>query len=168
MDLEKAYDRVDRDALWQVLRLYGVGCKLLKAVKRFYVDCKSCVRIGNEISEWFSVNVGVRQGCHVTMVVQLVYGCGSEGSAGKNTWKRSTVGEEKWEESLLLFADDTVLVADSKKKFVRLVEEFGRVWRRRKLKVNLAKSKVMQSARDGFVKEMNIMMDGLIIIGGNI
>ena len=24
MDLEKAYDRVDRDALWQVLRLYGV------------------------------------------------------------------------------------------------------------------------------------------------
>ena len=25
MDLEKAYDRVDRDALWQLLRLYGVG-----------------------------------------------------------------------------------------------------------------------------------------------
>ena len=32
MDLEKAYDRVDRDALWQVLRLYRVDCKLLKAV----------------------------------------------------------------------------------------------------------------------------------------
>ena len=24
MDLEKAYDRVDRDAMWNVLRLYGV------------------------------------------------------------------------------------------------------------------------------------------------
>ena len=32
MDLEKAYDKLDRDALWQVLRLYGVGSKLLKAV----------------------------------------------------------------------------------------------------------------------------------------
>ena len=28
MDLEKAYDRVDRDALWDVLRMYGVGRKL--------------------------------------------------------------------------------------------------------------------------------------------
>ena len=60
-------------------------------------------------------------------------------------------------------ADDTVLVADSKKKLERLVEEFGRVCRRRKLKVNLAKSKVMQSARDGIVGEMNIMMDGLVL-----
>ena len=25
MDLEKAYDRIDREALWQVLRVYGVG-----------------------------------------------------------------------------------------------------------------------------------------------
>ena len=38
MDLEKAYDRVDRDALWQELRLYGVGGKLLKTVQSFYVD----------------------------------------------------------------------------------------------------------------------------------
>ena len=35
MDLGKAYDRVERDALWQVLRLYGVGGKLLKAVQAF-------------------------------------------------------------------------------------------------------------------------------------
>ncbi len=25
MDLEKAYDRVDREALWRVLKIYGVG-----------------------------------------------------------------------------------------------------------------------------------------------
>ena len=34
-------------------------------------------------------------------------------------------GEEKWEVSQLLFADDTVLVKDSEKKLERLVEEFG-------------------------------------------
>ena len=51
-------------------------------------------------------------------------------------------GEDKWEVSQLPFADDTVLVADSK-KLERLVEEFSRVCRRRKLKVNVMKSKVM-------------------------
>ena len=59
MDLEKAYDRVDRDALWQVLRLYGVGGKLLKTVQSFYVNSRACVRIEHEVSEWFSVSVGV-------------------------------------------------------------------------------------------------------------
>ena len=68
--------------------------------------------------------------------------------------------EEKWEVSQLLFADDTVLVADSKKKWERLVEEFGRVCRRRKLNLNVAKSKVMRIKRDSMVGETNIMMDG--------
>ena len=62
----------------------------------------------------------------------------------------------------MLFADDTVLVVDCKKKFWQLVEKLGRVCWRRKLKVNVAKSEVMQSARDGIVGEMNIMMDGLV------
>ncbi len=32
MDLEKAYDRVDWLAVWEVLRIYGVGGKLLSAI----------------------------------------------------------------------------------------------------------------------------------------
>ncbi len=33
MDLEKAYDRNDREGLWTVLRLYGISGRLLKGVK---------------------------------------------------------------------------------------------------------------------------------------
>ena len=33
LDLEKEYDRVDRDAMWNVLGLYAVDGKLLEAVK---------------------------------------------------------------------------------------------------------------------------------------
>ena len=67
MDLEKAYDRVDRDSLWQILRLYGVGGELLKALQNFYVDSRACGKIRNKVSEWFSVNVGVRQGCVMSL-----------------------------------------------------------------------------------------------------
>ena len=38
LDLEKAYDRVNRDVLWQVLRMYEVGGKLLSGIKSMYVD----------------------------------------------------------------------------------------------------------------------------------
>ena len=44
----------------------------------------------------------------------------------------------------LLFADDTALVAGSEDKLCRLVSEFGRVCERRKLRVNVGKSKVMR------------------------
>ncbi len=36
MDLEKAYDRVDRKALWDVLKIYGVGGQLMEGIKVFY------------------------------------------------------------------------------------------------------------------------------------
>ena len=63
LDLEKAYDRVDRDAMWNVLRLNGIGGRLLRGVKSLYVGSKACVRVRNEVSEWFPVRVGLIQGC---------------------------------------------------------------------------------------------------------
>ncbi len=36
MDLKKAYNRVDREALWSVLKVYGVGGQLLKGTQAFY------------------------------------------------------------------------------------------------------------------------------------
>ena len=58
MDLEKAYDT---HGMWQILRVNGVVGKLLKAVQSFYVDSRACGRVGNDMSEWFPVNVGLRQ-----------------------------------------------------------------------------------------------------------
>ncbi len=44
-DLEKAYHRVDWLALWDVLKIYGVGGKLLSAIKSFYEKASACVKI---------------------------------------------------------------------------------------------------------------------------
>ena len=56
MDLEKAYDRVNREALWQVLRMYDVGGKL----KSTYIDSLACVRANGGERECFRIN-NVRQ-----------------------------------------------------------------------------------------------------------
>ena len=55
MDLEKAYDTIDRHGMWQMLRVYGVGRKLLKAVQSFYVDSRACVRVRNNVLNGFQL-----------------------------------------------------------------------------------------------------------------
>ena len=61
--MEKAYDTIDRHGMWKMLRVYGVRGKSLKAVQSFYISSRACVRVGNDVSEWFPVNIELRQGC---------------------------------------------------------------------------------------------------------
>ena len=56
MDLEKAYNRDNREALWQVLRKYDVGGKLLSGIESMYVNILACVREKGGESEWFRVD----------------------------------------------------------------------------------------------------------------
>ena len=51
MDLEKAYDTIDRHGMWRMLRVQGVGGKLFKSVQSFHADSRACVGVGNEMSE---------------------------------------------------------------------------------------------------------------------
>ena len=43
MDLEKQYDTIDQHGMWQIIKLYGVGGKMLKAVPNFSKDSSMCV-----------------------------------------------------------------------------------------------------------------------------
>ena len=60
----------------------------------------------------------------------------------------------RFEINQLLFADDTALVADSEK-----LCEFGRVCERRKLRVNVGKSKVMRCSRYGDGNRMHVILN---------
>lgn len=60
-NLEKANERMDREAQWKVVKVLGVGGKLLRVVKAFYENRKARVN-GNEIGSSVT-GVGVRQGC---------------------------------------------------------------------------------------------------------
>ena len=66
----------------------------------------------------------------------------------------------RFEVNQLLFAGDTELVADPEKKLYILVSEFGRVCERRKLRVNVGKSKVIRSSRNGNGDRMHVILNG--------
>ena len=78
---------------------------------------------------------------------------------GKGLELLSANGDE-FEINQLLFADDTALVADSEEKLCRLLNEFGRECERRKLRVNVSKSKVMRCPRYGNGGRMHVILNG--------
>ena len=52
------------------------------------------------------------------------------------------------------------MVADSERKLCQLVTEFGRVCERKKLRVNVGKSKVMKCTRNEDGARLNVMLNG--------
>ena len=91
--------------------------------------------MGNDLSEWFPVNVGFRQGCVMSPFFYIyIY---FDGMVREVNVRVLVKGLEllranggRFEINKLLFADDTALVADSE-KLCRLVSKFGRVYERR-------------------------------------
>ena len=165
MDLEKAYDRIDRNAMWSVLEMYGVNDRLLTAVKSFYNNSEACVRVCRKKSDWFRVKVGLRQGCVMSPWLFNLFMDGvmrevrdRVGDVGVDLW--DNVRRCKWKVEWLMFADDTVLVGDSEEKLQVLVNEFGNVCRKWKLTVNVNKSKTMRISGNENEYDVNVDMNG--------
>src|SRR5678815_4489350 len=64
----------------------------------------------------------------------------------------------EWRVPYLLYANDLVLCGESEESLRGLVERYGRVFKRRGLKVNVDKSKVMVVSEDS--PRCEVMLDG--------
>ena len=64
IDLQQAYDTVDRTLLWQVLIRIGVPPQMIAVIRQFHDGTKACVRPDEGVcSDWFEVERGLRQEC---------------------------------------------------------------------------------------------------------
>ena len=64
IDLQKAYDTVDRPLLWQVLTRIAVPPQMIAVIQQFHDGMRACVRPDDGVcSDWFEVEQGLRQGC---------------------------------------------------------------------------------------------------------
>ena len=143
--------------------VYGEGGELLRAIKSSKED-RACVRVGMDVSEWFLVKVGLRQGCLMSPWLFNVYMDGVVREVNTRVLGKglelTSVNHGRFEINQLLFADDTALVADSEHKLCRLVTKFGRVCERRKLRVNVGNSKIMRCSRHVNGGQMYVIING--------
>ena len=79
IDLEKAYNMVNREVLWQVFRMYDVEVKLMSGIKRIYVDSSACFRVKWGECQQFRIDNGVKQVYHVHLAFQYIHGWSAEG-----------------------------------------------------------------------------------------
>ena len=64
IDLQKAYDSVDRELLWVVLARFGVPEKMSTVIRQFHDGMRARVRTDDgEHSKWFDVTQGLRHRC---------------------------------------------------------------------------------------------------------
>ena len=62
IDFKAVFDSVHRPSLWEILRLYGIPTKYISIIKNSYKNTSCAVKAEGNISSWFNIVTGVRQG----------------------------------------------------------------------------------------------------------
>ena len=63
IDFEKAFDSLERESLWKLLRHYGIPDKIVSITHSSYCGMSNRVIHDGKTSESFNVLTGVRQAC---------------------------------------------------------------------------------------------------------
>ena len=64
VDFSKAFDSVNRMALWhKIEHRFGISGPFLNLIKSLYENVESAVKVNNNLTDWFEIQDGVKQGC---------------------------------------------------------------------------------------------------------
>ena len=63
IDFKAAFDSVSQDSLWKILQIYGVPQERSVLVRQLYTNTRSAVRLASSLSEEFTIETGMKQGC---------------------------------------------------------------------------------------------------------
>ena len=64
IDYAKAFDCVDHNKLWKILREMGIPDHLIYLLRNLYAGQEATVRTGHGTADWFQIGKGVRQGVY--------------------------------------------------------------------------------------------------------
>ena len=62
-DYAKAFDCVDHNKLWKILKEMGIPDHLTCLLRNLYAGQEATVKTGHGTTDWFQIGKGVHQGC---------------------------------------------------------------------------------------------------------
>ena len=82
IDYAKAFDCVDHNKLWKILKEMGIPDHLTCLLRNLYAGQEATVRTGHGTTDWFQIGKGVRQGCILSPCLLNLYAEYSMRNAG--------------------------------------------------------------------------------------
>jgi hypothetical protein len=73
VDLVKAYDRVDRQVLWDVLERRGVPERMARLIRNMHEGATAQVRVDGQLSTPFVLEMGLKQGSAIASLLFNIY-----------------------------------------------------------------------------------------------
>ena len=121
IDYAKAFDCVDHNKLWKILKETEIPDHLICLLRNLYAGQEATVRTGHETTDWFQIGKGICQGCILSPCLFNLYAeyimrnTGvDEAQAGIKIAGRNI--------NNLRCADDTTLMAESEELESRLMK----------------------------------------------
>ena len=144
IDYTKAFDCVDHNKLWKILKETGIPYHLTCLLRNLYAGQEATVRTGHGTTDWFQIGKGVHQGwilspCLFNLYAEYIMRNAGleEAQAGIKIAGRNI--------NNLRYADDTTLMAESEEELKSLLIKVKEESEKVGLKLNIQKMKIMAS-----------------------
>ena len=158
VDYNKAFDSINRAYLWKKLLSVGVTGKVFNIITNMYRSIKSCVMVNGDKSDYFYSHVGVRQGENLSPILFALFlndiesfslnmKCNSLNYINNLYARCNGDNNRMLDLFLLLYADDTVVMAESESGLQNNLDILKMYCDANDLKVNMTKTKVLVFSR---------------------
>ena len=144
IDYTKAFDCVDHNKLWKILKEMGIPDHLTRLLKNLYAGQEATVRTGHGTTDWFQIGKGVCQGCILSPCLFNLYAKYIMRNAGLEE-AQAGIKIARRNINNLRYADDTTVMAESEEELKSLLIKVKEESEKVGLKLNIQKTKIMAS-----------------------
>ena len=120
IDYAKAFDCVDHNKLWKILKETGIPDHLTCLLRNLHAGQEATVRTGHRITNWFQIGKEIRQGCILSPCLFNLYAEYIMQNAGLDE-AQTAIKIAGRNINNLRYADDTTLMAESKEELKSLL-----------------------------------------------
>ena len=158
VDFKKAFDSVPRDLLLRKILNMGISGRFFNILRNIYTTDKACVKMGQTRSDFFGLNIGVRQGC---ILSPLLFNLFISDLAKKFDTMEEKVQLGSISVNSLFWADDLVLFSETKEGLDRLLNTLEEYCRENELMINTKKTKCMIFNKTGRLMSRPFFLNGV-------